>query len=71
MKIYVLLEAYYEGSKTICVSEDIHKIRTSICENFNANGERPELEIWENGECIYNSNGNDVFKKIAGEINTQ
>lgn len=29
MKIYVLLKQEREGSKTVCVSEDINKIRTS------------------------------------------
>ena len=39
MKIYVLLKQGYEGSETICVSEDINKIRTSICEDFNPKGD--------------------------------
>ena len=50
MKIYVLLKQGYEGSETVCVSEDINKIRTSICEDFNPNEDYPELEIWRNGE---------------------
>lgn len=48
MKIYVLLKQKYEGSDTVCVSENINKISTSICEDFY-----PEFEIWEDGEMIY------------------
>jgi len=35
MKIYVLLRQDYEGSQTVCVSEDINKIRISICEDLD------------------------------------
>ena len=47
MKIYVLLKQGqgHEGSKTICVSEDINKIRTSICEDFDANEDYPGQDI--------------------------
>lgn len=44
MKIYVLLKQG-QGSKTICVSEDINKIRTSICADFDVNEDYPGLEI--------------------------
>lgn len=63
MKIYVLLRQKYEGSDTVCVSENINKIRTSICEDFY-----PEFEIWEEGEMIYQTSGNDVLKAISKEI---
>lgn len=69
MKIYVLLKQGREGSKTVCVSEDINKIRTSICEDFDANENYPELEIWKDGKHIYYTSGTDVLKKIAKEIN--
>lgn len=69
MKIYVLLKEDYNGSCTVCISEDINKIRTSICEDFDAQKDYPELEIWENGEQIYCTTGSDVLKKIAKEIN--
>lgn len=62
MKIYVLLRQVYEGSATVCVSVDINKIRTSICEDFY-----PELEIWENEEMIYQASGSDVLKAISKE----
>lgn len=68
MKIYVLLKQGYEGSETVCVSEDINKIRTSICEDFNANEDYPELEIWKNGEEILKTSGSDVLKVIAKEL---
>ena len=63
MKIYVLLKQKYEGSDTVCVSENINKINTSICEDFY-----PEFEIWEDGEMIYQTSGNDVLKAISKEI---
>lgn len=63
MKIYVLLRQKYEGSDTVCVSENINKIRTSICEGFY-----PEFEIWENGEIIYQTSGRNVVKAISKEI---
>ncbi len=69
MKIYVLLKQDYDGSDTICVSEDINKIRTSICEDFDSNEDYPELEVWNNGEMIYRSTGSDVLKIITKEIN--
>jgi len=68
MKIYVLLKQGYEGSETVCVSEDINKIRTSICEDFNPNEDYPELEIWKNGEEILKTSGSDVLKVIAKEL---
>ncbi len=69
MKIYVLLKQEYEGSDTVCVSEDINKIRTSICDDFDPNEDYPELEVWNNGEMIYRTTGSDVLKMIAKEIN--
>lgn len=63
MKIYVLLRQKYEGSDTVCVSENINKIRTSICEDFY-----PEFEIWEDGEIIYQTSGSDVLKAISKEM---
>lgn len=68
MKIYVLLKQVYDGNETICVSEDINKIRTSICEDFNPNEDYPELEIWKNGEEILKTSGSDVLKVIAKEL---
>lgn len=69
MKIYVLLKQGYEGSETVCVSEDINKIRTSICEDFNPNEDYyPKLEIWKNGEVILKTIGRDVLKVIAKEL---
>lgn len=69
MKIYVLLKQNYDGSDTICVSEDINKIRTSICEDFDPNEDYPELEVWNDGEMICRSTGSDVLKMTAREIN--
>lgn len=68
MKIYVLLKQGYEGSNTVCVSEDINKIRTSFCEDLDQNEDYPELEIWNNGEMINGATGSDVLKMIASEI---
>lgn len=68
MKIYVLLKQGYEGSETVCVSEDINKIRTSICEDFNPNEDYPELEIWKNGKMIYQTSGADVLKAISKDM---
>ena len=69
MKIYVLSKQGYECSETVCVSENINKIRTSICKDFDAKEDYPELEIWEDGKTTYGTSGNDVIKKIAEEIN--
>ena len=66
MKIYVLLRQNYEGSDTVCVSENINEIRTNICEickDFY-----PEFEIWENGEIIYQTSGSDVLQAISKEM---
>lgn len=68
MKIYVLLRQKYEGSDTVCVSEDINKIRTSICKDFDVNEDYPEFEIWENEEMIYQTSGSDVLKAISKEM---
>lgn len=68
MKIYVLLKQGYEGSETVCVSEDINKISVSICEDFDPNEDYPELEIWKDGEQIYQTSGSDVLKKVAEEM---
>ena len=69
MKIYVLSKQGYEGNEAICVSEDINKIRTSICTDFDAKEDYPELEIWEDGKITYGTSGNDVLKKISEELN--
>jgi len=69
MKIYVLLRQDYEGSETVCVSEDINKIRISICEDLDPDEDYPELEIWKDGEQIYRTSGSDVLKKVVEEIN--
>lgn len=63
MKIYVLLKQKYEGSDTVCGNENINKISTSICEDFY-----PEFEIWEDGEMIYQTSGDDVLKAISKEM---
>lgn len=68
MNIYVLLRQGCEDKETICVSEDINKIRTSICEDFNADEGYPVLEIWRNGENIYKTSGGDVLKVITKEM---
>jgi len=69
MKIYVLLRQDYEGSETVCVSENINKIRMSICEDLDPDEDYPELEIWKDGEQIYRVCGSDVLKRVASEIN--
>ena len=69
MKIYVILKQNYEESETVCVSEDINKIRISICEDFDAKEDYPELEIWEDGKMTYATIGNSVIKKILEELN--
>ena len=68
MKIYVLLKQNYDGSDTVCVSEDINVIRKSICIDLNPSEDYPELEIWENGVEIYKTTGSDVLKKVVEEI---
>lgn len=68
MKIYVLLKQGYDGNETICVSEDINKIRTSICEDFDANEDYPVFEVWRDGEMIYQTSGDDVLKAISKEM---
>ena len=68
MKIYVLLKQGYDGNETICVSEDINKIRTSICEDFDANEDYPVFEVWRDGENIYQTSGSDVLKAISKEM---
>lgn len=68
MKIYVLLKQVYDGNETICVSEDINKIRTSICEDFDANEDYPVFEVWRDGENIYQTSGSDVLKAISKEM---
>lgn len=68
IKIYVLLKQNYEGNDTVCVSENINKIRTSICEDFDANEDYPVFEIWRNGEMIYQTSGSDVLKAISKEM---
>lgn len=68
MKLYVLLKQNYEGSDTVCVSEDINTIHTSICEDF-VNKDYPEFEICEKGECIFRTTGSDdVLKAISKEM---
>lgn len=66
MKIYVLLRQKYEGSDTVCVSENINKIRTSLCKICEDS--YLEFEIWENGEIIYQASGSDVFKAIKSTL---
>ena len=70
MKIYVLLTQSFDWNKTVCVSEDVNKIRKSICEELDAMNDYPVLEIWENGKQIDCVVGNNVLKKVANEINT-
>lgn len=67
MKIYVLSKQGYDGNETVCVSEDINNIRTSICEDFDANEDYPVFEIWENGGMIYQTSGSDILKAISKE----
>lgn len=68
MKIYVLLTRAYDWNKTVCVSEDVNKIRKSICEELDAMCDYPVLEIWENGKTISIVTGSDVLKKVADEM---
>ena len=68
VKIYVLLKQEYGNNGTVCVSEDINKIRTSICEDFDPNEDYPVFEIWRNGEMIYQTSGSDVLKAISKEM---
>lgn len=65
MQIYVLLRQDYEGSETVCVSEDINKIHISICQDLDEQRDYMELEIWKNGEQIYRTTGSDVLKKVV------
>lgn len=69
MKIYVLLKRGYFGMRTVIVSEDINKIHTSICTDFDVNKDYPKLEIWEDGKMTYGTFGNDVLMKISEELN--
>lgn len=68
MKIYILSNENYDRNGTVCVSEDINMIRTSICEDFNIQHDYPRLEIWENGKKISETTGNDVLRKVADEM---
>lgn len=68
MKIYVLSKQGYNGNESVCISEDISKIRTSICEDFDVKEDYPEFEIWEDGEMISSTSGGDVLKKISEEL---
>lgn len=69
MKIYILSKQKFCCRDTVCVSEDINKIRKSICEDLIPNEDYPELEIWKNEELILQTTGGDVLKKVASEIN--
>lgn len=69
MKIYILSKQRYEGSEAVCVSEDIYRICTSICTDFDDKEDYPELEIWEDGKMTYYTSGNDILKKISEELN--
>lgn len=69
IKIYVLSKQRYEGSEVVCVSEDINKIRTSICTDFDFKEDYSELEIWEDGKITYYTSGDNAFKKISKELN--
>lgn len=68
LKIYVLLRQNYDGSNSVCISENIMKIRTCICKQFNLKEDYPEFEIWDNGEILYRTSGNDVLHAISKEI---
>lgn len=68
MKIYVLLKQEYGSNETVCVSEDINKIRTSICEDFDPNKDYLVFEIWKDEENIYETSESDVLKAISKEI---
>lgn len=68
MKIYVLSKQRYDGNETTCVSEDINKICTSICEDFDANDDYPVFEVWRDGICIYQTSGDNVLKAILKEM---
>lgn len=67
IKIYALSKKDYEGYETVCISENVNKIRTSICEEFNLD-EDYQLEIWKSGEMIDRVSGSDVLRKIAAEM---
>ena len=69
MKTYVLLKRGYFGMRTVIVSEDINKIHTSICTDFDVNKDYPKLEIWEDGKMTYYTSGDNAFKKISKELN--
>ena len=69
MKIYILQKEEYGRKDNICVSEDINKIRTSICKDFNPNEDYPILEIWDESVLIYSASGPNVLKKISNELN--
>lgn len=69
MKIYVLEE--YNTERVICISEDINMIRKKICDkNYFCPQycDYPILIIWENGNIVEKTEGNDVLRKIAEEI---
>lgn len=69
MKIYILQKEESGRKDNICVSEDINKIRTSICKDFNPNEDYPILEIWDEEVLISSTTGSNVLKKISSEIN--
>lgn len=69
MKIYILQKELYGRKYIICVSEDINKIRTRICKDFNPNEDYPILNIWDKEVLISSTAGSNVLKKISSEIN--
>lgn len=69
MKIYILQKELYGRRYIICVSEDINKIRTRICEDFNPNEDYPILNIWDKEVLISSTAGFNVLKKISNELN--
>lgn len=68
MKLYVLSKKECNGNETVCVSEDINKIRTSICKDFNANADYLVFEVWEDGKIVYKTSGGNVLKAISKEM---
>lgn len=68
-RIYVLINQEGTFNRNVCVSDDIQKIRKSLCNDFDQETDFPVLEIWNDGKLQSKVEGNPVLKAIADEIN--
>lgn len=73
MKIYALLDRRNDSVDTICISENIKRIRRSLLEDFKTPERgvmyyavgKPDLEIWLDGEFYEMVTGKEnILKKL-------